>query len=115
MATVEKLFKRTWLNEDQGTAYVVIDAEKSDNSKYVDVCFEIKDCSRQISLDFYYHDEEERQAKIAKVDRFIAHLNELKDFIVRNPAPTQEEVDAVNKAEKKKKKIKTIPFVPPAE
>lgn len=103
MATIEKLYKREWLNDDEGTAYIVLSGEKCDTSKYIDASIEIKDCFKQINLDFDYHDEESKNKRITKIDSFIDYLQEVKGFIVRNDPCTQEEIDAAKKKAKKAK------------
>jgi hypothetical protein len=95
MQAQKKLYKRQWLNEDKGSAYVVLEAEHSSYGG-VWASVEIKDCTRQVSLEFDYASEEERQRRLNKVDELIKTLYEMKAFI-EETKPTK----------KKRKKTKT--------
>lgn len=79
------VYKREWLNDDEGTAYVVLNAHKYSSGASIDVDVEIKDCHRQINLDFWFGDEDERKTKLAKMDRLIALLSEAREIIAHHP------------------------------
>lgn len=85
-----KLYKRLWLNEDTGSAYAIISATseehwktKDGRSLYVDL--ELKDCSRQICLEFSASTDEEYKAKLRKIDTLVAALHEMKAFMLEHP------------------------------
>jgi acetone carboxylase gamma subunit len=86
-----KIYKRKWLNTDRGTAYVVIDAEvekgygKYKNNLNVDAGLEIKDCNRQVHIEFYYHNERSYKQRLRKIRLFIDILLELEAFMKANP------------------------------
>jgi hypothetical protein len=75
------LYKREWLNEDEGTAYIIVDATHYSNGESLDINIEIKDCNRQINLDFWFNDEEERQVKLKKIDKLISIIQEARSVI----------------------------------
>jgi hypothetical protein len=79
------VYKRQWLNEDEGTSYIVLDAQVYSKGASVDVSIEIKDCNRQITLDFWFGDENERKTKLAKMDRLIEFLQESRNIIATQP------------------------------
>lgn len=79
------VYKRQWLNEDEGTAYMVLNADVSPSGLSIDVDVELKDCSRQVNLDFWFSTEDERKLKLAKMDRLIALLQEGRDIIATHP------------------------------
>lgn len=87
-----KHFKRFFLNEDEGSAYIMINAELeetySKNGKtYLDARVEIKDCNRQCEIDFSVYGSKEGlyQERLTKLDNMISALTELLDFMVANP------------------------------
>lgn len=103
-----KLYKRTWLNSDRGTAYCVIEAEveKVTYGKRkggTDCCatFEIKDCNRQASIEFYYYNAKDYQKRLTKIRRLIDNLEELEAFMRANPPLPPP--DKVNETKAKKK------------
>jgi hypothetical protein len=76
------LYKREWLNEDEGRAYVILSAELYSQGGSCDVSVEIADCHRHIGLDFWFGDEDEQKKKLEKMDRLIALLQEAREVIV---------------------------------
>lgn len=86
-----KLFSRKWLNNDEGTAYVVLYAEveggyrKHKEDRSVNASVEIKDCNRQITLDFYYYCGKEYKKRLNKIRLLIETLEKLEAFMKANP------------------------------
>lgn len=102
-----KLFRRKWLNNDKGSAYIIVDAsvEKHWDKKYpedrsVDAGIEIKDCYKQSNLEFNYYDEQDYQRRLKKIRLYIETLEELEAFMKANPP--------INNHSKKKKKNKEV-------
>jgi hypothetical protein len=87
-----KLYKRQWLNKGKGSAYVMTEAsveqgwnDKYPDDRYVDASLELKDCNRQMSLEFGYDCDKEYKERLAKIDVVINSANELKQFMLDNP------------------------------
>lgn len=103
-----KLYKRKWLNNDKGSAYVIIDADVSghwNEEKYpydttLDAIIEIKDCNRQIVLEFYANDEKEYKKRLVKIQSLLDAIKELQQFMLDNPPHTE--------GRKKKKKPEEV-------
>jgi hypothetical protein len=79
-----KLYYRNWLNPE-GSAYLIVNAEAADNWVYAEL--EIKDCTRQVSLDFGFSnkDADGRQQRLDKIDHLVAQLNGLRAWIESQP------------------------------
>lgn len=84
-------YKREWLNEGEGTAYVVLNSTTYSDGKSVDVDVEIKDCHRQVNLDFWFGDDDERKVKLAKMDRLLVILQEARSIIANHPLKAKDE------------------------
>lgn len=101
------IYERKWLNDDKGSAYTVLEADVQKGYNYkgrrtVDASLEIKDCNKQICLEFHYYNEEVYQQRLKKINDFINTLNKLKEFMVANPFEqgtklTKEEIKNRNK------------------
>lgn len=97
-----KHYKRTWLNEE-GSGYIITEASvcKHWSSKgkgidrfYIDADVEIKDCNRQINLEFYCNNKEQYEKRLVKLQLMIDQLEEVKAFMLANPVThTQAEED----------------------
>lgn len=85
-----KLFSREWLNKDDGGGYIIVEASNEPNyalkdCRHLFATVEIKDCSRQVRLDFQAYEEKELQARIDKINLIINKFEELKAFMLANP------------------------------
>lgn len=87
-----KLFKRFWLNKSHGSAYVMIDAsieasysKNTPNDRSLNATVEIKDCNRQLELEFYAYNTAQHKTKLKKLRDLISGLQELEQFMVDNP------------------------------
>lgn len=85
-----KIYTRDWINADNGSAYMIVQASVEDDWQYsdgleVDAAIEIKDCSRQINLDFNYGNQEEYNQRLDKLNLMVSRLQALKDFMVAHP------------------------------
>lgn len=85
----EKLYKRKWLNDEEGTAFVEIQMEQQSNtfSKKTGAwgCITIKDCTRQCSLEMDYYDEKDYKQRLRKIRRLRKLINEVEDWMVAHP------------------------------
>lgn len=74
-----EFYKREFLNRDRHhgmAAYLVYIYEVQ---KYgVDAYLELSDCSRQISIDFSFHNEKGAENSFEKLDKMMEALKELK-------------------------------------
>lgn len=75
----ERYYKRKFLNKDEGIALIEVTGEQYSES--VSLYVVLSDCNRQISLDFYFENEEVRQERLDKMDLLIAELKEARKFI----------------------------------
>jgi hypothetical protein len=82
------LYDRHWLTSKEGSGYVILNATQDEHWTYVDV--ELKDCSRQISLDFGYDDDESYAERLEKIELLIAKLRRLQRWMANHP-PVKEE------------------------
>jgi hypothetical protein len=106
-----KIYRRQWLNKDEGSGYIIIEAEverhwnaeKHPEARHLSANVEIKDCNRQINLDFWANDEKEYKQRLKKMRQLIETLEEFEKFLIENPV-----VDKT-KAKKKKKKVSKTP------
>lgn len=86
-----KIYERHWLNEDKGSAYIVIDGEVVEGYNKVDtwteLTVEIKDCRRQVQLEFccFTDDKPSHEISLKKMDDFIAQLQKARAFLADNP------------------------------
>jgi hypothetical protein len=85
-----KLYKRDWLNEDEGSAYIIIDASlaedwKTTDGRQLEASVQFKDCNRQIDLEFSPWKAEDNDKYLRKLQLIIDRLEELKAFMVANP------------------------------
>lgn len=88
-----KLYKRRWINKGEGTAYVVIDAKveghwdegKFPEDRHIEADVEIKDCSRQVTLEFSCWSMKEYKERLVKLQGIIDDLEGLIRFMVANP------------------------------
>jgi hypothetical protein len=104
-----KLYKREWLNEDEGSAYFIIEAGVDEHWKWedavtLDASLQIKDCNRQIELEFYAGDEEEYRKRINKINLLIGALEELRQFMLDNPAKN----GTIKKKKKEEDKVEVL-------
>lgn len=118
-----KLFRRRWLNKETGTAYSIIDAEvtlidwgKKKGGTEVSASLDLKDCTRQISLEFYYYTQKEYKQRLTKIAGLKKDIEDLEAFMLANPPiePSVEEVEPV-KGTKAKKKAPRKPVEPLSE
>lgn len=85
----QKIYKRTWLNSDKGSAYIIVDCSVHDwkdtkagtKERWVQADIEIKDCNRQIGLEFSAYTESRRKQRIKKIERMIKELESVKAFL----------------------------------
>jgi hypothetical protein len=110
----DKIFRRIWLNKDRGSAYIMVTASKRSHTytnkrtsktteeQWIDADVELKDCNRQINLEFYCGCEKTKKQRIKKLEILIKELSDLKAFIEgqevyeeREVAETKED-DTVN-------------------
>lgn len=84
-----KIYKRRWLNRSEGSAYIIIAGEVESWSKSgstsLNLDVEIKDCTRQCSLEFWANDVAQWKERIAKMDGLIKSLQEARAFLEANP------------------------------
>jgi hypothetical protein len=67
------------------------------NDRHVDATFEIKDCNRQASIDFYYHNDRGYKQRLKKIRDMIEALEDLERFMKANPpvrAPKKKKEDS---------------------
>lgn len=105
-----KIYERKWLNENEGSAYSILEAKVQEGWNFkdrvtVDASLQLKDCNRQIELEFQYWSEEDYQQRLRKVNDLLATVQKLKDFMVANPFKagtklTKEEIKERNKKQK---------------
>ena len=88
---------RKFINEEAGTAYIyaTISAldytETSENwAGQIDAYLEIKDCDRQISLDFCYNawDKKETEKIMDKLDKLVGTITEFKRKLIERQEET---------------------------
>jgi hypothetical protein len=85
-----QLYRRKWINEGEGTAYIVTSAEmhtgfRDKKSRYCDGEIEIKDCYKQMTLEFHYSTQKAYKKRLKKIDLIIKELALLKQFMLDNP------------------------------
>jgi hypothetical protein len=117
-----KLFRRRWLNRDKGSAYVFVDAQVSlidwgrrKGGTEVDATLELKDCNRQICLEFYYHSEKTYKQRLKKIADLKKDIEDLEAFMIANPptkAPEKEEEKVVKQTKAKKAPRKPVEPLP---
>lgn len=95
------LYKRDFLNKDKGSAYIIIDASVEPHWNYedgttLDAGVELKDCNRQISLEFYANNMKEYAKVMKKMDLLIGRLEELREFMRANK-PSEGKVKRTDK------------------
>lgn len=84
----KKLYKRKWLNDTDGTAYIVIDMSTetlTDGSTSLYGVLEIKDCNRQAAIEFWCDGEKDFKLRLKKLARIRKAVNELEAFMLANP------------------------------
>lgn len=104
--------RRAWLNKKEGTAYIYVHGEmeegygdyKEDRSFYG--TFEIKDCNRQATIEFWYSNDKEYKDRLHKVARMKEEIAALEEFMLANP-PVY-----VPRKKKKKEKEERVNKVP---
>jgi hypothetical protein len=109
-----KLYRRTWLNKGEGTAYIVIDAEvetidygKRKGGTEVSATLDLKDCNRQICLEFWYNGQKEYKERLAKIALLKKQVDDLQNFMLANPPtePPKEEKKVEEVGAKKNKEV----------
>ena len=87
-----ELYRRKWLNKDEGTAYINTNAKVNasfDDSypedRSVDAGFELKDCYRQCAIELYYHNDKTYERMKNKLRLIIEELEQLEQFMLDNP------------------------------
>ena len=90
--------KRSWLNpissDDTGAMWYSVEADAFS----VDAKLVIRDCSRQIELDFDVYSKASLKERVAKLDKMIAALTEIKDSL-----PVAYDYHLLAEAEREKK------------
>lgn len=99
-----KLYRRKWINKRKGTAYIVTSANmhsgwRDKTTRHADAEIEIKDCFKQMTLEFYYNNEKQYKQRLKKIDLLTRELMVLKQFMLDNP-PVAEKKKAKDKETK---------------
>jgi hypothetical protein len=80
-----KYYKRGFLNREKGTAIFEADVsiEDYEDEGSFSANFDISDCYKKISLDFYVGSKKQLTEKLRKVDNLIKELTNFKEAMIR--------------------------------